>query len=36
MTPYADPRWLTFNQCGEQGGKVRKGEKSSLAVFWKL
>lgn len=36
ITPYADHRWLTFKQVTEQGGKVRKGEKASLAVFWKL
>lgn len=36
ITPYTDHRWLTFRQVTEQGGKVRKGEKASLAVFWKL
>lgn len=36
ITPYADHRWLTFKQVTEQGGQVRKGEKASLAVFWKL
>lgn len=28
--------WLTFKQCEAAGGKVRKGEKSSMVVFWKL
>jgi len=28
--------WLTFRQAGKQGGKIRKGEKSSLVTFWKL
>lgn len=28
--------YLTFNQCKEAGGKVRKGEKSSMVVFWKM
>lgn len=27
--------WLTFKQAKEKGGTVRKGEKSSLVVFWK-
>lgn len=27
--------WLTFNQAKERGGSVRKGEKSTLVVFWK-
>ena len=27
--------YLTFNQCKEAGGKVKKGEKSSMVVFWK-
>jgi antirestriction protein ArdC len=36
ITPYTDHRWLTFKQVTEQGGNVRKGEKASLAVFWKL
>lgn len=35
LTPYADHRWLTFKQVGERGGKVRRGEKGTLVVFWK-
>ncbi len=27
--------WLTFKQCQEEGGFVRKGEKSRMVVFWK-
>ncbi len=27
--------YLTFKQCQQEGGKVRKGEKSRLLVFWK-
>ncbi|MBR3017058.1 MAG: DUF1738 domain-containing protein [Clostridia bacterium] len=27
--------WLTFKQCHEEGGFVRKGEKSRMVVFWK-
>lgn len=34
--PYANPGWLTFRQAKDLGGNVRKGEKSTLVVFWKL
>ena len=35
MTPgYASPYWLTFNQAKNLGGNVKKGEKSSIVVFW--
>ncbi len=32
---YGSSYWLTFNQAKAHGGNVRKGEKSSLVVFWK-
>ena len=32
---YGSSYWLTFNQAKERGGAVRKGEKSSMVVFWK-
>jgi antirestriction protein ArdC len=32
---YESSHWLTFNQARERGGSVRKGEKSSIVVFWK-
>ncbi len=28
--------YVTFKQCQQEGGKVRKGEKSSIVVFWKF
>ena len=28
--------WLTFKQCQEEGGRIRKGEKSRFVVFWKF
>ena len=28
--------WLTFNQIKQRGGTVRKGEKSTMVVFWKM
>jgi antirestriction protein ArdC len=27
--------WLTYKQAKERGGQVKKGEKSSMVVFWK-
>lgn len=27
--------YVTFKQCQQEGGKVRKGEKASMVVFWK-
>ena len=35
MSGYQDPRWLTYKKAGEQGGNVRRGEKSTPIVFWK-
>lgn len=31
---YSSPYWLTFNQVTTLKGKVKKGEKSSIVVFW--
>ena len=33
---FTSPYWLTFNQAQARGGHVRKGEKGSVAIFWKL
>jgi antirestriction protein ArdC len=33
--PYSSAYWLTFKQCADKGGRVRKGEKSTPVVFWK-
>ena len=27
--------YLTFKQCQQAGGRIRKGEKASMVVFWK-
>jgi antirestriction protein ArdC len=35
LSPYSDPRWLTYKQAEAKGGHVRKGEKSTLVIFWK-
>jgi antirestriction protein ArdC len=32
---YGSSYWLTFNQARTRGGSVKKGEKSSMVVFWK-
>ena len=32
---YGSSCWLTFRQAKSKGGSVKKGEKSSLVVFWK-
>lgn len=32
---YQSHQWLTFKQANEAGGNVRKGEKASLAIFFK-
>lgn len=33
---YSANRWLTFKQAAALGGTVRKGEKSTLVVFWRF
>jgi antirestriction protein ArdC len=33
---YALNRWLTFRQADELGGQVRRGERGTTVVFWKL
>lgn len=32
---YASPFWMTYNQAKELGAQVRKGEKSTIAIFYK-
>lgn len=32
---YQSPYWITYKKSKELGGQVRKGEKSTIAVFWK-
>lgn len=34
-SPYSSPYWLTFKQASDRGGHIRKGEKSTLVVFYK-
>jgi antirestriction protein ArdC len=34
--PYASPYWLTFRQAKGKGGSVRKGERGTPVIFWKV
>jgi len=36
LTNYKSPFWVTFKECKKRGGYVKKGEKSTPIVFWKL
>jgi antirestriction protein ArdC len=33
---YPSRFWLTFNQANKLGGKIRKGEKGNLVVYWNV
>lgn len=33
---YSSPYWLTYKQASERGGHVKKGEKATPIVFWKI
>jgi antirestriction protein ArdC len=33
---YSSPYWLTYKQATEKHGFIRKGEKSSLVIFYKM
>ena len=33
---YTSPYWLSFKQCQAKGGQVRKGEKATLVIYWKI
>jgi antirestriction protein ArdC len=35
-TAFASPYWLTFLQAQQLGGSVRKGERGSPVIFWKI
>src|SRR3990167_1755464 len=36
MTPFKSNHWASFKQWQEKGATVRKGEKSTMIVFWKM
>jgi antirestriction protein ArdC len=33
---YVSPFWLTMREANELGGHIRKGEESTIVVFWKV
>src|SRR6202050_1176506 len=33
---YLSPFWLTMRQANQLGGHVRKGEESTLVIYWKI
>jgi antirestriction protein ArdC len=33
---YVSPFWLTYRQANELGGHIRKGEESTIVIFWKV
>jgi antirestriction protein ArdC len=35
ISPFVSPYWTTYNAATKMGGQVRKGEKSTVIVFWK-
>ncbi len=35
MCGYASPYWMTYNQAKDLGAQVRKGETSTIAIFYK-
>lgn len=35
-SPYSSPYWLTFKQAQDLGGTVRRGEKGTPVIFWKI
>lgn len=32
---YNNPNWFSFMQVGEAGGRVKKGEKGTMIIFWR-
>lgn len=34
LSSYNDPRWITYKNAVTIGGNVRKGEKSTMIVYW--
>ena len=34
--PYTSPFYMTFEQARALGGNIRKGEKATMVIFWKM
>jgi antirestriction protein ArdC len=33
---YECNEWLTYKQCSDQGGQVKKGSKSEMVIYWQV
>lgn len=36
LSPFSDPRFITFNQIRKAGGKLKKGSKATYLIAWKF
>lgn len=36
LNDYDSNRWLTFNRCRKEGGKVLKGSKATEVIYWTM
>jgi antirestriction protein ArdC len=36
MSGFTSPYWMTVNQANQKGGTIRKGEKATMVVFFKM
>ena len=36
MAGYESPLWMTYNQAKEHGGTIKKGEKGTPVILWKV
>jgi antirestriction protein ArdC len=36
LSPYASPFWCTFKGAKAAGGSVKKGEKGTMVIFWRM
>lgn len=36
LSPYASPYWCTFKGAKAAGGSVKKGERGTMVIFWRL
>ena len=36
LAGYDDPRWLTYKQAQRLGGNIKRGEKGTTIIFWKI
>jgi len=36
VSKFISPLWLTMRQANELGGRIRKGEESTVVVYWKI